>query len=52
VILAYAIQQLSLEFQAVNCWYHFSSNMGIKPSIRGRLQFWLYRTFSADEMKP
>jgi hypothetical protein len=29
-MLAYAIQQLPPEFQAADCWYHFSSSMGIK----------------------
>ena len=28
VTLAYAIQQLPVEFQSVDCWYHFSSSMG------------------------
>ena len=33
-MLSHAIQQLPIEFQAVDCWYHFSSSMGIKAGIR------------------
>lgn len=40
-ILSYAIQQLPVEFQAVYCWYHFSSSIGIKSGIRVHLWFWL-----------
>ena len=36
-ILAHAILQLPAEFQSVNCWYHFSSSMGIKAGIRVHL---------------
>ena len=50
-ILAHAIQQLPAEFQSVDCWYHFSSSMGIKPGIRVHLWFWLERPCSDDEMK-
>ena len=28
-MLSYAIQQLRADFQSVDCWYHFSSSMGI-----------------------
>ena len=36
-MLSYAIQQLPIEFQSVDCYYHFSSSMGIKPGIRVHL---------------
>ena len=32
--LSYAIKQLPADFQSVDCWYHFSSSMGIKAGIR------------------
>ena len=51
VTLAYAIQQLPVEFQSVDCWYHFSSSMGIKSGINVHLWFWLARPCSDDEMK-
>ena len=50
-MLSYAIQQLPIEFQSVDCWYHFSSSMGIKGGIRVHLWFWLERPCSDDEMK-
>ena len=50
-MLSYAIQQLPIEFQSVDCWYHFSSSMGIKSGIRVHLWFWLERPCSDDEMK-
>jgi len=50
-MLSYAIQQLPIEFQSVDCYYHFSSSMGIKPGIRVHLWFWLDRPCSDDEMK-
>ena len=50
-MLSYAIQQLPIEFQAVDCWYHFSSSMGIKSGIRVHLWFWLDRPCFDDEMK-
>ena len=33
-MLSHAIQQLPADFQSVDCWYHFSSSMGIKAGIR------------------
>ena len=36
-MVSYAIQQLPIEFQSVDCHYHFSSSMGIKPGIRVHL---------------
>lgn len=50
-MLDYAIQELPAEFQSVDCWYHFSANMGIKQGIRVHLWFWLDRPCSDDEMK-
>ena len=32
-MVSYAIQQLPAEFQAADCWYRFSSSMGIKDGI-------------------
>jgi hypothetical protein len=50
-ILSFAIKQLPAEFQAVDCWYHFSSSMGIKAGIRVHLWYWLERPCSDAEMK-
>ena len=50
-MLSYAIQQLPAEFQAADCWYHFSSSMGIKAGINVHLWFWLERTCSDNELK-
>ena len=50
-MVSYAIQQLPIEFQSVDCYFHFSSSMGIKPGIRVHLWFWLDRPCSDDEMK-
>ena len=44
--LAYASCQLPLEFQQADCWYHFSSSMGIKAGIRVHLWYWLERPCS------
>lgn len=47
-----AIRQLPTEFQGVDCWYQFSSSMGIKKGkIRIHLWFWLSRKVADDEMK-
>jgi hypothetical protein len=50
-ILAHAIKQLPAEFQSADCYYHFSSSMGIKSGIRVHLWFWLDRPCSDVEMK-
>ena len=42
-MLEYASSQLPPEFQHVDCWYHFSSSMGIKQGIRVHLWYWLER---------
>ncbi|MDA9078128.1 hypothetical protein N9K51_02555, partial [bacterium] len=50
-MLSYTIQQLPAEFQATDCWYHFSSSMGIKSGINVHLWFWLDRPCSDNELK-
>ncbi|MDB9810721.1 hypothetical protein OAC05_06765, partial [Planktomarina temperata] len=50
-MLSYTIQQLPVEFQATDCWYHFSSSMGIKSGINVHLWFWLDRPCSDNELK-
>ena len=42
-MLEYTSFHLPLEFQQADCWYHFSSSMGIKPGIRLHLWYWLER---------
>jgi hypothetical protein len=37
--LAYATSQLPVTFQQADCWYHFSSSMGIKVGIRVHLWY-------------
>lgn len=47
-----SIRQLPPEFQNVDCWYQFSSSMGIKrDKIRIHLWYWLSRKVSDGEMK-
>jgi hypothetical protein len=50
-MVSYAIQQLPPEFQSADCWYHFSSSMGIKDGINVHLWFWLERKCSDNELK-
>ena len=50
-MLEYTSSQLPPEFQQADCWYHFSSSMGIKQGIRVHLWYWLERPCSDDEMK-
>ncbi|MDU8910060.1 hypothetical protein [Aestuariicoccus sp. MJ-SS9] len=50
-MLRYAASQLPAEFQNTDCWYHFSSSMGIKSGIRVHLWYWLERPCSDEEMK-
>ena len=45
-MVSYAIQQLPAEFQATDCWYHFSSSMGIKAGINVHLWTTLRRSTS------
>ena len=40
-LLEYASCQLPPEFQQADCWYHFSSSMGIKAGIRVHLWYCL-----------
>ena len=42
-MLEYASFHLPSEFQQADCWYHFSSSMGIKQGIRVHLWYWLNR---------
>ena len=49
-MLEYATSQLPEEFQQADCWYHFSSSMGIKPGIRVHLWYWLERPCSDAEL--
>jgi hypothetical protein len=47
-----SIRELPPEFQSVDCWYQFSSSMGIKKGkIRIHLWFWLSRKVIDSEMK-
>ena len=50
-MLKHASSQLPPEFQQADCWYHFSSSMGIKAGIRVHLSYWLERPCSDAEMK-
>ena len=49
-MVSYAIQQLPVDFQAADCWYHFSSSMGIKDGINVHLWFWLERRCSDKDV--
>ena len=50
-MLNHAIQHLPAEFQNTDCYYNFSSSMGIKIGIRVHLWYWLDRPCSDEEMK-
>ena len=50
-MLEYTTSQLRVEFQQVDCWYHFSSSMGIKAGIRVHLWYWLNRPCSDADLK-
>ena len=50
-MVSHAVSQLPKDFQGIDCWYHFSSSMGIKSGIRVHLWYWLERPCSDDEMK-
>jgi hypothetical protein len=50
-LLEYAIKKLPPDFHIADCWYHFSSSMGIKAGIRVHLWYWLDRPCSDNEMK-
>ena len=49
-MLNHAISHLPAEFQNTDCYYHFSSSMGIKDGIRVHLWYWLDRSCSDEEM--
>ena len=49
-IVAYTSSQLPEQFHNVQCWYQFSSNMGIKQGkVRLHLWYWLSRPCSDQE---
>ena len=50
-IVADLCYHLPKEFHNVNCHWHFSSSMGIKPGVRVHLWFWLSRPVSDEEAK-
>ena len=50
-MLNHTIFQLPAEFHNTDCYYHFSSSMGIKAGIPVHLWYWLDRPCSDDEMK-
>ena len=50
-MLNHAILHLPIEFQNTDCYFHFSSSMGIKDGIRVHLWYWLNRPCSDGEMK-
>ena len=51
-LVAHAVSKLPSQFQGVQCWYQFSSSMGIKKDkIRLHLWYWLSRPCSDAEMK-
>ena len=51
-LVAHAVSKLPSQFQGVQCWYQFSSSMGIKKDkIRLHLWYWLNRPCSDAEMK-
>ena len=51
-IVGFAVSHLSEQFQNVQCWYQFSSSMGIKQGkVRLHLWYWLSRPCTDEEMK-
>ena len=51
-IVDFAVSHLPKQFHNVQCWYQFSSSMGIKKDkIRLHLWYWLSRPCSDAEMK-
>jgi len=51
-IVDFAVSHLPKQFHNVQCWYQFSSSMGIKKDkIRLHLWYWLSRSCSDGEMK-
>jgi hypothetical protein len=50
-VVKHAISQLPAEFHDVDCWWQFSSSMGMKPGIRLHLWYWLDRPVSDQEAK-
>jgi len=51
-IVDFAVSHLPKQFHNAQCWYQFSSNMGIKQGkVRLHLWYWLSRPCSDQEMK-
>ena len=51
-IIRYTVSKLTEEFQGVDCYYQFSSSMGItRGKIKVHLWYWLGRKASDAEMK-
>ena len=51
-IIGFAVSHLPEQFQNVQCWYQFSSSMGIKQGkVRLHLWYWLSRPCTDEEMK-
>ncbi|MEI6560068.1 MAG: hypothetical protein WCO00_16850 [Rhodospirillaceae bacterium] len=50
-VVEHVIAQLPPEFDAVTCFWSFTSSHGIKPGIRLRLWFWLDRPLEDWELK-
>jgi hypothetical protein len=51
-MVSYAIQQLPPEFQSADCWYHFSSSMGIKSGINVYQWFGCFDVFLSPISSP
>jgi len=51
-IVGFAVSHLPEQFQNVQCWYQFSSSMGIKQGkVRLHLWYWRSRPRADEEMK-
>lgn len=50
-IVRHATTFLPSEFAKANCWWQFSSSMGMKPGIRLHLWYWLDRAIDEGEAK-
>ncbi len=50
-VVQHAVTYLPPEFATANCWWQFSSSMGMKPGIRLHLWYWLDRAIDENEAK-
>ena len=50
-VVKHAVTHLPPEFATANCWWQFSSSMGMKPGIRLHLWYWLHRAIDENEAK-